>query len=117
LTFTLSGQNYAAKDCAEAKMVPFRNKRKLLILQSGLKYFATARSIPSRIGLSRWKSLAPYPVYVDFFGEWKPGVSTGFPTKPISKTFGEVTTIAASTVLNKLQRGKRKSPRHTGICV
>lgn len=60
--------NHAATDCPEAKMLPFRNKRKLLILESGFKYLATAKSIRNRIGLSRWKSLAPSPAFLNHKG-------------------------------------------------
>lgn len=49
-----------------------------------------------------------YSVFADALKEWTPGVSTAFPTKLVPKTFSETVTIAGSTVLTKLQRGKEK---------
>jgi len=49
-----------------------------------------------------------YSALADFLGEGKPEVSTGFPTKLIPATFSETITITGSTVLTKLQRGKKK---------
>ena len=64
---------------------------------------------PSPFHEPKLKAGETYSAWADALEQWSPGVSRGLPTERISKTFSETITITGSTVLTKLQKGKKKT--------